>query len=54
MAAINRPTTASYEVHETVKVDTEDYEDHTFWWDFLQVWIFQVDNFFVFLVVYII
>jgi len=30
MAAINRPTTASYEVHETVKVDTEDYEDHTF------------------------
>lgn len=30
MAAANRPTRATYEVHETVRVDTLDNEDHTF------------------------
>ncbi|KAL7559941.1 hypothetical protein ACA910_008263 [Epithemia clementina (nom. ined.)] len=30
MAALNRPTTANYEVHENVVVDTQDHEDHTF------------------------
>mmetsp|Transcript_64824 Transcript_64824/g.97685 ORF Transcript_64824/g.97685 Transcript_64824/m.97685 type:complete len:438 (-) Transcript_64824:46-1359(-) len=30
MAAFNRPTEATYEVHEKVTVDTSDNEDHTF------------------------
>jgi hypothetical protein len=30
MAALNRPTNATYEVHENVVVDTQDHEDHTF------------------------
>jgi hypothetical protein len=30
MAALNRPTQATYEIHESVKVDTSDNEDHTF------------------------
>lgn len=30
MAALQRPTVASYEVHENVRVDTLDNEDHTF------------------------
>eukprot|EP00532_Pseudo-nitzschia_australis_P012919 CAMPEP_0168220172 /NCGR_PEP_ID=MMETSP0140_2-20121125/9057_1 /TAXON_ID=44445 /ORGANISM="Pseudo-nitzschia australis, Strain 10249 10 AB" /LENGTH=502 /DNA_ID=CAMNT_0008148813 /DNA_START=127 /DNA_END=1635 /DNA_ORIENTATION=- len=30
MAALNRPTNATYEVHEDVTVDTQDNEDHSF------------------------
>jgi len=30
MAALNRPTFASYVIHEKVTVDTTDHEDHTF------------------------
>mmetsp|Transcript_81307 Transcript_81307/g.227986 ORF Transcript_81307/g.227986 Transcript_81307/m.227986 type:complete len:460 (-) Transcript_81307:47-1426(-) len=30
MAAFNRPTEATYEVHENISVDTQDNEDHTF------------------------
>jgi hypothetical protein len=30
MAAFNRPTEATYAVHENVTVDTTDNEDHTF------------------------
>lgn len=30
MAALNRPTNATYEIHENVTVDTQDNEDHTF------------------------
>ena len=32
MAALNRPTNATYETHENVTIDTQDNEDHTFWW----------------------
>ena len=30
MAALIRPTIASYDVHESFVVDTQDHEDHTF------------------------
>ncbi|OEU05991.1 hypothetical protein FRACYDRAFT_257077 [Fragilariopsis cylindrus CCMP1102] len=30
MAALNRPTNATYETHENVTIDTQDNEDHTF------------------------
>eukprot|EP00429_Kryptoperidinium_foliaceum_P008038 CAMPEP_0176025302 /NCGR_PEP_ID=MMETSP0120_2-20121206/12376_1 /TAXON_ID=160619 /ORGANISM="Kryptoperidinium foliaceum, Strain CCMP 1326" /LENGTH=439 /DNA_ID=CAMNT_0017358485 /DNA_START=70 /DNA_END=1385 /DNA_ORIENTATION=- len=30
MAALNRPTEATYEIHEFASVDTQDNEDHTF------------------------
>ena len=32
MAALSRPEKANYEIHEHVKVDTTDFEDHTFWY----------------------
>ena len=32
MAALSRPEKANYEIHEHVKVDTTDLEDHTFWY----------------------
>jgi hypothetical protein len=31
MAAFNRPTNATYAIHENVTIDTQDNEDHTFW-----------------------
>mmetsp|Transcript_48049 Transcript_48049/g.51990 ORF Transcript_48049/g.51990 Transcript_48049/m.51990 type:complete len:106 (-) Transcript_48049:284-601(-) len=32
MAALHRPTNATYETHENVTIDTQDNEDHTFWY----------------------